>query len=84
MALTPEQIEYYDSLDELFSTKGWKLLIEEATAQIYNLQADALEQPSWDHVNVLRGKAMTLAELIHFEEVSRTQRALLEVEDADV
>lgn len=84
MALTPEQIEYYDSLDEMFDTKGWRLLIEEATAQVYNLQADALEQPSWDHVNVLRGKAMTLSELINFEEVSRHQRILLEAEDADV
>lgn len=84
MALTPEQIEYYDSLDEMFATKGWRLLIEEATAQVYNLQADALEQPSWDHVNVLRGKAMTLSELINFEEVSRHQRILLEAEDADL
>lgn len=87
MALTREQEEYYEALDEMFSTKGWKVFVEEATALIYQHQADALEQPSWDHVNVLRGKALTLAELVNFEETSRMQRALLEEEfedDADV
>lgn len=86
MALTPEQEEYYNALDEMFATKGWKTLVEEATAMIYQAQADALEQPSWDHVNVLRGKAMQLAEIVNFEETSRMQKALLEEDedDADV
>jgi hypothetical protein len=81
-AITQDQIDYYDALDEMFATQGWKLLIEEATAQIYQCQADALEQPSWDNVNVLRGKAMQLAELKNLEEVTRMQRTLLE-EDID-
>lgn len=81
MALTPEQVEYYDALEDMFSTKGWKILIEDATAQIYQYQASALEQPSWDHVNVLRGKGMQLAELVNFEETSLMQKALLESED---
>lgn len=87
MALTRDQEEYYDALDEMFATKGWKAFVEEATALVYQAQADALEQPSWDHVNVLRGKALQLAEIINFEETSRMQRALLEEEfgdDADV
>lgn len=83
MALTQAQTEYYDALEELFSTTGWKVLIEDATAQIYQYQADALEQPSWDHVNVMRGKAMQLAELVNFEDTSLMQKALLETEDED-
>ena len=81
MALTREQEEYYDALDEMFGTKGWKIMIEEATALIYQAQADALEQPNWDAVNVLRGKAMQLAEIVNFEETSRLQRQFLEEED---
>ncbi len=83
MALTPEQVEYYDALDEMFATKGWKLFVEEATALIYQAQADALEQPSWDAVNVLRGKAIQLAEITNFEEVTLMQRALLEEDEED-
>lgn len=81
--MTPEQQKYYDDLDELFSTRGWKVLIEDATAQIYQYQSDALEQPSWEHVNVLRGKAMQLAELVNFEDTTQMQKALLESEDED-
>lgn len=81
--MTPEQQKYYDDLDELFSTRGWKVLIEDATAQLYQYQSDALEQPSWEHVNVLRGKAMQLAELVNFEDTTQMQKALLESEDED-
>ena len=85
MAITREQEEYYDALDEMFGTRGWRLLIEEATALIYQTQADALEQPTWDAVNILRGKAAQLAEIVNFEETSRMQRSFLEEEDdADV
>ena len=83
MALTPEQEEYYDSMEELFSTKGWKILVEDARAQIYQYQADALEAPSWDVVNVLRGKGLQLAELTNLEEVTVMQRRLLEEESED-
>lgn len=84
MALTPEQEEYYDSMEELFATKGWRLLVEDAKAQIYQYQADALEQPTWDHVNMLRGKGMQLAELVNFEDTTLMQKALLETEDEDI
>jgi hypothetical protein len=85
-AITQEQTEYFDALEEMFATQGWKTFVEEATAMIYQCQADALEQPSWDHVNVLRGKALQLAEIKNLEEVTLMQRALLEedLEDADV
>ena len=83
MALTREQVEYYDAMEELFTSKGWRLLIEDATAQVYQYQADALEQPSWDHVNVMRGKAMQLAELVNFEDTTTMQKRLLEQEDDD-
>ena len=86
MALTQEQEEYYNSMTDLFSMKGWKTLIEDANAQIYQYQADALEAPTWEGVNVLRGKALQLAELVNLEEVTLMQKALLtqEDEDADV
>ena len=83
--LTQEQQEYYEDLDEMFATKGWKRLVEEAKKQIYQYQSDALEQPDWDSVNVLRGRAQQLNELVLLEDISLMQKAQLEVDDdADV
>lgn len=84
MALTPEQQDYYDAMDEMFATRGWKMFVEEAKALIYQAQADALEQGSWDAVNILRGKAIQLAEITNFEETCVMQKGLLEEEDADL
>lgn len=83
MALTQEQKDYYDDLDEMFATSGWKRLMSDAEAQIYQNQADALEQPNWDAVNVLRGRSLQLNELTLLEDISTMQRAALEVEDED-
>jgi len=83
--LTHEQRDYYDALDAVFSLPGWKKIIEDATAQIYQNQADALEAPDWDTVNVLRGKSLALSELTNLEETSIVQRRMLEEPDyADV
>jgi len=79
--LTHEQKEYYDQLDEVFALPGWKKIVEEATATIYQNQADALEAPSWDMLNVLRGKSLALAELTNLEATSITQRQMLEEPD---
>jgi hypothetical protein len=87
--LTNTQRDYYDALDTMFATKGWKLVVDEATAQIYQNQADALEAADWDGVCVLRGQSISLNELIKLETISRAQRASLEEsysgdEDADL
>lgn len=83
MQLTQEQSKYYDDLDEMFATRGWRIMMEDAKAQIYQNQADALEQPNWDSVNVLRGKALQLAELVNMEEITALQRQIIEDEDDD-
>lgn len=83
MALTEEQERYYQDMEEMFSTKGWKTLIEDAKATIYQYQADGLEAPNWDSVNVLRGKALQLAELTNLEETTLLQKGILEQEDDD-
>lgn len=86
MVLTQEQLEYYDDLEEMFATQGWKRVMQDAEAQIYQCQADALEQPNWDAVNVLRGRAQQLHELTLLEAVTQMQKEVLEEDndDADV
>lgn len=85
MALTKEQVDYYDAMEGMFATPGYKIMIKDATAQIYQHQADALELASWDFVNVLRGKSQALAELVNLEETTNLQKASLEEpDDADI
>ncbi len=55
--------EDLDSLENMFGEPGWKLIFNDAKAEIYELQALALEVKSWDEVNFLRGKAVQLASL---------------------
>lgn len=81
MALTQEQTNYYDRLDEMFGTAGWRELVEEAKKEIYQIQADALEAKSWDTVCYLKGKAEQLAYLVNLEEISDMQRKSLELAD---
>ena len=84
--LTQEQREYYDDLDAVFSLPGWKRIIADAEAQIYQNQADALECATWDILNVLRGKSLALNELLQLEPISIVQREQLELDydDADL
>lgn len=83
MALTPEQTTYYRDLEEVFATAGWKTLMAEAESQIYQNQANALDCPNWDAVNILRGRSLQLNELLMLEDVSIMQEAALDVEDED-
>lgn len=80
MALTQDQIKYYDDLEEMMATPGWKTLIEEAKNEVYQLQADALDAPNWDVVCRIRGKAEQLAYLINLEDISEAQKAQLEMD----
>ena len=83
MAITHEQEQYYDALDEVFALPGWKKIIEEAKAQIYQNQSDALECADWAAVCELRGKSLSLVDLINLEAVSLMQRQQLEEPDDD-
>jgi len=65
-----EALEYIERLEETFATPGWKQLIEEARAQLYQYQADVLDVDSWDKVCELRGQVTQLSRLINLEEVT--------------
>lgn len=75
--MTKERDVYLDTMEDLVSHPGWRLLEKEFKERIYQFQADALDTrvaKSWDHVNVLRGAAEQLAELLRFPEILAAQR----------
>lgn len=83
MGLTPEDQKFFDDLEELFSTPGWKSLVEEAKRTIYHLQAEALEAGSFEEVCVKRGRAQQLAELVNMEASLELQKSELVRQNAE-
>ena len=76
--LTPDEQEYYNALEETFGTPGWKILVEEAKAQIYQMQADGLEVKTWEQVCELRGRAAALANIVNLETITSYSKAQAE------
>ena len=82
-------MRYFEELEEMFSTQGWRNLVEEAKAQVYQYQADALEAPNWDRLNEIRGEVLQLARITNLEEVTAMMKQqflndLVEDESADL
>lgn len=72
-----ERDTYLDTMEDLVGHPGWRLLEDEFRKKIYQFQADALDSriaKSWDHVNVLRGAAEQLAELLRLPETLKVMR----------
>ena len=79
--LTPDQTKYFDDLESMFGTAGWRIIVDEARKQIYQFQADALEAKSYEAICFLRGQAEQLARLVNLQDVTITLRAQHAVED---
>jgi len=73
-----EILEYFEKLEDLFGNPGWKLVVEEAKAQLYQFQADVLEARTWEAVCELRGQVMQLSRIINMEEVVSMLKAQAE------
>lgn len=79
--------EYYQHILDTTETPGWKLIVEDAEKNIYNMQAEALEAPSFDKVNELRGEARQLAYVVNLQDFATGMLEQLDVEedeDADL
>lgn len=81
--LTNDQRQYFDDLESMFGTAGWRIVMDEARKQIYQFQADALEAKSYEQVCYLRGQAEQLARLLNLQDVTTTLRAQHETEDEE-
>lgn len=70
-----DDINYFDDLEAMFATAGWRHLIDEARKQIYQFQADALERTrSFEEICYLRGQAEQLARLINLPDTTASMR----------
>lgn len=70
-----DDTKYLDTMEDMFAHPGWKLLVEECLRMVYQLQADALDKTTWEEVNIIRGRAQQLNEIIRMKEMFETIRA---------
>lgn len=77
--LTDEQRTYFDELEFMFGTAGWKHLTDEARRTIYQFQCDALEKAkSFEDVMFYRGQAEQLCRLLDLPDTTASLRSQLE------
>lgn len=69
-----DESKFWDDLDEMFMTDGWRGLVEELRAEVYQTQADALEANTWERVNQLKGRAQAYAYLANLQDIVKMQR----------
>ena len=81
--LTPDEVEYYNALEDMIGSPGWKILVDEAKAQIYQMQADGLEVKTWEQVCELRGRAAALANIVNLETITSYSKAQAESREED-
>lgn len=73
--MDPELIQYYNDLDDMFGMKGWLQLLENAKAEIYDLQATALEAASYEEIMFMKGQAEVLNRIINLRDITSATRA---------
>ena len=74
--------QYVIFMEEMIATTGWRTFVEELEKEIYNIQADALESPTWEAVCRAKGRAEGLAEITSLPAmVEDMRRRLLEGDD---
>lgn len=77
-------LQYYEELEEMFATQGWRNLVKEANEQLTEWKELMPQLRSWDQVNELRGQMLQLARLINLEEVTAFMKQQAEEELLDV
>lgn len=84
MGRLDETLRYFEELEEVFATKGWKHLVAEARQQHDEfVRQAALDAKEWGEVCELRGQAMQLARLVNLEEVTAMMKQNVLTADED-
>ena len=78
----------FDDLEEMFSSPGWRIIVEEAQAQLEQFKDDLTMAPSWEVVCELRGQIIQLNRLLSLpyitEKIKEEHHKSLEYDNADL
>lgn len=80
--LTPEQVTYFGSMEELFATSGWKLFHEDMVLRKDELLKSALYFSSHESFLTAKGRLQSLDQVIDFENmVDALKRGIEEADE---
>ena len=82
--MTQDEQDYIDDLQMTFATAGWRRMVEEAKAQIYQYQADALERcRTVEELYYMRGRAEQLAIMVNLPDTLKAMAAQAAHDEAE-
>jgi len=76
-----EQEKYYEDMQEMFNTAGWKALVQDSTARIELLKIELLEHgQTGEDLHRAKGMVSELVTLVRLEEITKLERKQAEEE----
>lgn len=81
MELTPEQVQYFDDMEQLFMSKGWKTFVEDMTIRRNDLVQASLRFSSHESFLIAKGRMQTFDTVTDFERtIDGLKAAILEAD----
>lgn len=75
-----EDIKYYEDLQKMFETDGWKVIVNETAAEITSVLNTMANETEFGAIRELQGKLRILDRIVHLEELAKNSYDAL-VED---
>lgn len=76
--MTPDQREYFDKMEQLFATDGWKVYISDIEGNLEALKDSALSLSSIEDFYIAKGRMLGLNQTLGFEDLIDNLRKDLE------
>ena len=81
MDLTPEQAQYFDDMEQLFMSRGWRTFVEDMGLRRDDLLKAALRFSSHESFLIAKGRMQTFDTVTEFEKtIDGLKAAVLEAE----
>lgn len=80
--ITEQQEQYFQTMEELFRQPGWKLFIEDLTANQQALKDSALSLETEKGFYVAKGRNQTFNQVLGFESLVTESHRMLVEDDA--
>lgn len=76
-----EALNYFNDLEDMFGTPGWRNLVDDAKREIYELQATALEAASYEEIMFMKGQAEVLNRIVNLRDITAATKSQHEEND---
>lgn len=78
--MTPEQAEFFDKMEVMFGTPGWKTFVDDVKGFADALTGGAFNYSTFDAYNVDRGRWQAFQQIINYENMCDQLKARLQDE----